>query len=134
MTHREPYAPEVLEVLTKAREAIDEPHKWSQGAFFRNDKGVVVVGLDKATCFCAVGAIQSVVKLPSVLSRAALRTLERGVGIGIGKDAESLYIITWNDNPVRTHDDVIAAFDRAIEIAKEDLAYYETGTRGEESE
>lgn len=130
MTHREPYAPEVLEVLTKAREAIDEPHKWSQGAFFRNDKGVVVGGLDKATCFCAVGAIQSVVKLPSVLSRAALRTLARG----IGKEAKPLYITTWNDRAERTYDDVIAAFDRAIEIAKEDLAYYETGTRGEESE
>ena len=130
MTHREPYAPEVLEVLTKAREAISEPHKWTQGAYFRSDKGMSVVDLDDATRFCSVGAIQSVAKLPSAISLAALRTLARGIGRG----TKPRYIAAWNDNPVRTHEDVIDAFDRAIEIAKENLAYFEAGTRGEESE
>ena len=107
-----------VEVLTKARELISDPAKWTQGASAKNRDGKVV-GLmsDDAECFCLIGAIDRITldgedadNDTAWAGAEAYRLTRDAIGGGA--------ISEWNDEPKRTHADVISALDAAIEKAK----------------
>jgi hypothetical protein len=94
------------DLLRRARARIERPEHWCQGATTRFDGYLT-------TSYCMLGAIGS----PRACGRGetwwdAVVTLEGVIGGGL------VAIGRWNDAHGRTHAEVLAAFDRAIEIAE----------------
>lgn len=93
---------QVEKTLGDARARIANPENWCKGAFELWEAG-------RPVTFCTLGAIG------------------RGAGAGEGAYFEALHVFSkvndlqnfggvmlWNDNPKRTHGEVLAAFDKAI--------------------
>ena len=95
----------VKENLIKAKALIDTPEKWLKGA------------LDGDGCFCAVGAVGEARDwdMDAFLApefKALLGQLPTEFQKGTYLDVPN-----YNDHPDTTHADIMALFDRAIEIA-----------------
>lgn len=88
-----------LQILTDARALIDSPEKWTQGVLSKEVNGV--------TQRCAIGAISDATDSFDTDARVYLR---KAIG-------QSL-VARWNNAPERTHAEVLAAFTRAIELAR----------------
>lgn len=91
--------------LVKARALIADPAKWGKGP-----RGG---GYERGPCtFCAAEAIEE--SSPNLAARnEAYRTLEKSIGV----PTLALTLVEWNDARERTHAEVLAAFDKAIEAA-----------------
>ncbi len=99
----------VRDVLVKARELIATPDRWTKGAFARTEAGAIVPpDRPVAACWCAIGALR----------RVTGDTGYRGAFVEL-QSAADYDLPHWNDAPERTHDEVLAAFDRAIAAAGE---------------
>lgn len=100
------------EILIAAREKITTPERWCQGAHARDEGGQTVLAKDPAACvWCIDGALWAVTRFTQTSARASASIL---LGEQIGAySANSIH--KWNDAPERTHAEVLAAFDRAIE-------------------
>jgi hypothetical protein len=106
-----------LDILQEARRLIDEKG-WTQGQAARTRSGKPVeITLDDASCFCTVGA----------LSRACMNLGVPHSGHSWSRTFTAFrqalpgspdYIAAWNDAPSRTKDDVLKAFDKAIETVR----------------
>jgi hypothetical protein len=105
----------VLQILEEAQKLVMAG--WTQGAWARDNQGLPVkylVNGNKAVCFCTLGAIY--------------HNIESGDdGAQIGEETQSRFkeaisskqnIVRWNDAPERTREEVVAAFDRAIQLEK----------------
>lgn len=93
--------------LTRAAELLARPEQWTQGAFARDADGTVTAPLsDDAVSFDLKGA----------LIRAA------GPGYGSAWAAIERFLradaLHWNDDPTRTHADVLAALRGAAAMAE----------------
>jgi hypothetical protein len=89
-----------LEILTKARELIATPDKWTQGLWKKPD----------AECYCLWGAVYRAAGGDATSREPpgftlAWRLVTKQVNGGA---------ITYNDLPSTTHADVLALLDRAI--------------------
>ena len=95
-------------VLENARALV--ANGWTQGAFARTESGLICddVMHDRATSFCILGAIE----------RSAQNWFEDTSARKIMRKAtdERITLGCWNDAPERTQAEVLAAFDRAIEL------------------
>lgn len=101
---------ETLRILKAARELLSDPERWTRGAQARDRCGRPIDPRGPtAVCFCALGAIWKCGG-----SMAETSALFDQVITG-----ES--IADWNDWPLTTHADVLAAFDRAIVSPEDDL-------------
>ena len=89
----------LVETLRAARALVDTPEKWGQGAHFL-----------QGGARCMSGALISV---GAPLDGAVYRALCRATAVTLDHG-----LSRWNDAPERTHADVLAAFDKAIEAAK----------------
>jgi hypothetical protein len=96
-----------LPVLIRARQRIAEPKNWGKGRR----------GYDRPveTC-CASEAIEESWGAQKwSLRSAAFRRLYAAASLDYADKRQN--IPDWNDAPERTHTEVLAAFDRAIEAA-----------------
>lgn len=94
------------EILIAARAKIDAPERWTQGVVARNADGhPTYISAENAVCWCIAGAITSVGG-----DDVACGVFLRATG--------TKHIGKWNDDPTRTHAEVLAAFDRAIAAAE----------------
>lgn len=108
--------PTAVEVLTEARRLIAEKG-WCQKAWcilpdgkrVADNEGLVTTA---ACAFCADGAVIAASRDLHTGDVDAVFLLDRALGEG------SVGVIAFNDEPGRTRDQVIAIFDRAIELAK----------------
>lgn len=120
---------EALLRLTYARALIEQPEHWTKGTLARNRyREPVGVASPSAECFCVLGAIRCVdgapLRIQAVVLNAEQPTTPYGVAVTV------MYNITrattgigaWNDAPERTHEEVLAAFDAAIERCERWLA------------
>lgn len=99
-----------LEVLRAGRELISDPARWTQHQFAKDAAGDFVdPGSRYAVCWCSLGAFTRVNPFISQ-NRAAKTLLANAMGLGWG------CITKFNDN--HAHDQVIAAWDRAIAMAE----------------
>lgn len=91
------------EILKEARRLIAEKG-WTQGVYARHANGNLIDPMEgNAACFCSLGAIW---KVGGILEHAfAVIALEGVIGISLAE---------WNDDPSRTKEEVLAAFDEAI--------------------
>jgi hypothetical protein len=93
-------------VLTRARELISDERRWCKRAFAVTWLDLPVpVGSRYARRFCALGAIMRAGRELRLPVDDASRALEWQTVIQVAD---------WNDDKVRTHAEVIAAFDAAI--------------------
>jgi len=95
-----------LSVLARARELIGDERRWCRRTYARGWRGLPVpVQSSAAHRFCAVGA----------LLRAGR---ELGLPVEDARNALEWQTVRpvqdWNDDPARTHYEVIAAFDAAV--------------------
>lgn len=100
-----------VEILRAAKALIDTPEKWTQGKYARDAEGHALDhskdGFAGAVCYCAVGALWAAA---GSFDEAAVSRV---------RDAAGTHILhPWNDDPERTHPEVMAAFDRAIAAAE----------------
>jgi len=106
-----------LDILTKARELIADPARWTQGALARTTNRETVSPYDNsAICWCLVGACSraSATDEASDDFGPALAALEDAcVAAGGGASIPS-----FNDQPGRTHAQVLAVLDAATESLK----------------
>lgn len=95
-----------LSVLITARKLITPRKKWIKGASARDARGAVTYGSSaNAVQFCSVGALRHAAgraECARINARTVLQSEMRGDIIG------------FNDAPRRTHEEILAAFDRAI--------------------
>jgi hypothetical protein len=98
-----------IEILREARQLIESPERWTQGALARRSDGVdcspFVVS---ATCWCSIGAIEHV---GAYMSKAKLDAFQALSAAVYDPDCDG-DVGFWND--AHTHPEVLAAFDRAI--------------------
>ena len=105
-----------LEVLRAARAKITKPEAWSAKGAGNDGTG------DKPAQFCAMAAIYySAARIAGEnesLVTAHVRDALRRAIPGIHDRPHFGVLSVWNDDDETTHADVLAAFDRAIEIAE----------------
>jgi hypothetical protein len=106
-TSRRPeYISDALAVLALARELIADEERWCRHSFARSWLNIPVpVQSMGARRFRAMGAIMHAGRKLGVRVEEARNVLEWQIARPIEQ---------WNDDPVRTHAEVIAAFDGAI--------------------
>jgi hypothetical protein len=96
--------------LRAARALIEDPKHWTQGSYGLDSSGhgVSTRRINEAVCFCSWGALVRV-GIDVIGGRSAEeRYLDMGMGNrGVG-----------NFNDTHTHAEVLAAFDKAIELAE----------------
>lgn len=105
----------VKEVLIAARWILDNVG-WSQ-RFFSITKHGTPLGLGEVhpdiEAACSLGAIYLVDTIDLRLNRGATQAVEAVIGNGIDR-----VIHDWNDTKGRTKEEVLAAFDKAIQGIK----------------
>jgi len=95
----------VLDALRAGRERVIRG--WTRGCLARDANGREVDPVsDQATCWCVIGAIDSVTGNENNASHGAVTVLDSAL--------EGREIADFNDDPATTQTDVIALFDRAI--------------------
>lgn len=99
-----------LELLTHARKLIADEKSWTKGTLARDAFGQEISADDPKACkFCAVGAIErATCDLDAVGQLYAVRVLRDTLGL-------TTNIPEWNDDDARTHAEVLAGFDAAIQ-------------------
>lgn len=102
-----------LEILRAARELIATPERWTKGWYARDTEGRGVflhdlaAGLGRPSCYCLDGAFIAV-------SKDSLATSRMGLAAALGFHwLEDMYI--WQDAEDRTHAEVLARLDAAIQ-------------------
>ena len=103
---------ETVEQLKAGRARIQEEGCWTQEAFARNERGDPVLP-DKGAAWCALGAVDVVNERQALIDRhrpmvALLCALQE-------HDEGWRSVAAWNDAWDRTHAEVLALYDRAIE-------------------
>lgn len=100
-----------VETLRKARALLTPEGAWGQ-KFMAVDSMGLAVDLDgpAAVCWCSLGALERAARAQYVAK--AREWLLEAIGGGVRS------LAGWNDRPERTHAEVLAAFDRAIELAE----------------
>jgi hypothetical protein len=110
-----------VEILEEGLRLIARNRHWTQGKFMRP------LNWGRGAAFCMNGAINMAssgspmgagqrVEMAVVEARRALSEAIGGPGVG-----SALNIERWNDEPGRTHEEVVAAFRLAIENEKKRL-------------
>lgn len=99
------------EILIAAKALIDTPEKWTRGSFARDSENYHVDFYSKdAVCYCSLGALyKSQQGIHSLEAALAKRHLWYAAGESIAE---------YNDT--HTHPEVMAVWDKAIELAKKD--------------
>lgn len=102
-----------LRGLRKVKALLKQAKQWTQFTYARDASGGAVQLEDaEAVTFCLMGAIRRVGGEDIVMQREIGRTVRAGMW----------GLTTWNDDPKRTHADVIKALDKTIDRLKEEVA------------
>lgn len=101
----------VLSILQAARLLLDDPRHWTKGWEARDKSGGGVSPGDyAAACWCGRGALWAVAPDDQWSRSDASAEVEAQLPLG---DWDS--IPSYNDAPRRTHADILALYDRAID-------------------
>lgn len=114
-----------VEILKAARGRLSDPDHWYQGEYACDEDGAYIAANSERACkWCAAGAV--------------LAELDRDIAVGEPEVADALEplvgaisgqppaddmvqeIASFNDDPDRTHAEILALYDRAIELAQQD--------------
>ena len=105
----------ISDVLIKAKTLIQDPENWTQGVLARDNLYEPVPATSRnAVCFCTYGAVDRALGLENSIQYHEVTRLLRKVCAAI---SGSSMVAVYNDT--HTHPEVLALFDKAIELAKE---------------
>ena len=105
-------------ILRSARDTLDHEAAWTKGEMARDATGnPVCIGSHRAVQWCALGAIWRYSESPRDDREAAQHALASILCRDRVPSTGRWSVPVWNDAPDRTHAEVLAAFDRAIEAA-----------------
>lgn len=108
--------PTMLEDLTRIKSLIEKPENWTQNYYAKDEYGMTIhSSSDAAVCFCTLGALHRVIPMGSrghTNRRADVRELLESL---MGDDGVAQF------NDTHTHEEVIAVFDKAIEIVADEI-------------
>lgn len=105
------------QLLTKAKELIQDPKNWIKGTLAANAKGVhVAVGSRSACCFCALGALTRAAQRQSGLTKFRAGNVLSTAACELGAGAS---VTSFNDRKRTTHADIMKLYDKAIALAME---------------
>lgn len=108
----------VVEVLKAAKAKIDTPEKWTKGYYARAKDGNIRDATDKDACsFCSMGAIYSIT---DHMPEHGVLLAERVGAYLIA--AMGTTVVDFNDRRAKDHEEVMAAWDRAIALAEAEAA------------
>ena len=122
--------PAVREMLEKAKEVIADPHHWTQRAMARGPVSASyehardrMHPLDtRADCWCSLGAIAKVANTHDFATGStpaqAVLVLARVISNMPYPNASMDRVVDWNDHYARKHSEVLAVFDKAIQMAR----------------
>jgi hypothetical protein len=105
-----------LTVLALARDLLSDEGRWVKGWY-----AVDARGRDADPCasrarrWCAAGALYRVVDGAAIAARGRATAEARGL---LMRACPERYVEKFNDAPTTTHADVLALFDRAIELGR----------------
>lgn len=104
-----------LVILIASRAILENPERWCQDDFARDAQRKSVKPRDSSAArWCSLGALTCAsAPFDSTLQEEA----EEYLGYAAGLEFEET-IEDWNDSTHRTHAEVLAAFDKAIEQAR----------------
>ncbi len=102
-----------MTLLAKAKEIISDPKHWAKHEFAYDKDGYEVhPDSSTAACWCARGAVYAANKsYTGAEVEEAFKHLAAVCPLGV-------LIGFYNDQPERTHDDIMDLFDKAIEHAQ----------------
>ena len=120
--------PTKKQLLDKAVEILSDPVRWTQEVMAADSEGnYTSYEGDSATCFCSIGAVYRAhyeltgTGLGSAFGERtlddALNDLRRAINPKL--DPVFVGIALWNDNPDRTHEEVLGTFKAAAASAGE---------------
>jgi len=104
------------QILKEARAKIEKPENWCQNKMGLRNGHVTRTddpNFDKCECFCAVGAIAAASRCEAIdlIKSKAFARLRAFT-------SPDSTVTAWNDT--HTHSEVLAAFDKAIELAEQE--------------
>lgn len=101
------------DILVRARNLINQSNAWTQGCFARDVNTEMCEPNDQdAVRWCAIGAIMCATEDTAAQSLALDALGHHGIRFASNNLAKA--IVDWNDYEERDHEEVLAAFDRAI--------------------
>lgn len=100
---------DLIAIMDKAQNLIRDPARWTQGEFHEIRDGV--------DCYCSLGAIE-VFTQTDLITYHKIRRLLGDVVREL--DGELTGIAMYND--IHTHEEVMAVWDKAKELAREQAA------------
>lgn len=100
----------LLEDLKAVRSLLSVPERWTKNVYARAGKKRIGPLNDEATCWCVLGAVRRVTKLPE--DSAYFTVVTSAIAAQLPEGAPRIH--KWNDDPSRTHADVLALLDKAI--------------------
>ena len=105
----------ISDVLIKAKTLIQDPKNWTQGVLARDNLYEPVPTTSRnAVCFCTYGAVGRVLVLENSSQHDEVAgPLKKACAAISGSSRVAEY------NDTHTHPEVLALFDKAIELAKE---------------
>lgn len=106
----------VLELLVEAKALIEDESKWARGYYARGKNGELREPTeDGATCFCSIGALMKVLNGYDYPESLQIDRAERVLNKCVGGNGS---IIGFNDDRSNSHEDVMAVWDKAIELER----------------
>lgn len=102
---------DVLRCLRDVRDRLADPQRWTTRAPARDASGRAVTMLDGDACAWCLGAAAVLDGDGTLVTRQAMRLLTRAAG---GRQ-----VVVWQDTAGRTHAEILAVVDRAMELARE---------------
>lgn len=103
-----------LQILIEARKLIEKPKNWTRVYYALDDEGELVEPREsRATCFCMLGAIAKVSGGPAFL-------IDFTPAAQLLRSAAGRPVVEFNDTA--PHDEILLAYDRAIEAARASTA------------
>jgi hypothetical protein len=111
----------MVEILKAARERVAPDGAWTQGVFARNEQGESVQSWSAdAVCWCIRGACEAEGRDYLIRPEEWFEdALPDGVALA-ASDAEFEPVAFFNDAETTSHVDVLAVFDRAIQLAEQE--------------
>lgn len=111
-----------FDILRAARIRLSDQSRWTKDHLARdNDAQSICPTSDQAVCWSMVGAIEAEDSLPDV-RKQAISFLYKGAStimvLEENTTTPAVEIVEFNDDPDTTHEYVMLAFDRAIELAE----------------
>jgi hypothetical protein len=117
------HAREIEKILQGARGLVAFPKGWTKNQWARDSAGLRCSPLNqRATCFCVLGAIQRIASRQSdgSLRMTTDRIFDMENTVLVFSTVNSIDSVeSWQDDPARTHSEVLVAFDKAIAFMRQ---------------